>query len=208
VAEDADLHPIFFDDAGEEPGVEGAPEFFADEGGGGEGEAVKERGGVGALGGKAGDEGFTLGAGAAEGLEDGFFFGEETAVVFRLFEGGVAGGVRAGVGSEGVLEFAEFGAEGGELLIAKVDEGLDVADVDGLVGEGLGGFGGVGRELGERVLEAGFVVVGGDEAGFEVGDGGLEMFDVAVLREDEALAFVAGGFEGDDLGILRVSGGF
>ena len=86
VAQDADLHPVFLDDAGEEPGLAGPPPLCARVGGGGQPELAQEGSGVGGVGGELLDDGFALGASAVQHLKNGFLFREETAEAFGLFE--------------------------------------------------------------------------------------------------------------------------
>ena len=113
-----------------------------------------------------------------------------------------------GVIFERLVALGEHGLEGDDLAVAENDEGLDVADVDGAVREGLGGERDIGGQERQRGFELRLISEGGGVAGGEVGYSVLELFAVRVLLKNEAFAFVADGFEGDDFGVLRVNFAF
>ena len=57
-----------------------------------------------------------------------------------------------GVIFERLVALGEQGLEGDDLAVAENDEGLDIADVDSAVREGLGGEGGIRGGGGPRVF--------------------------------------------------------
>ena len=93
MAQNADLHPIIFDDFLKQPRVKRAPPFFANVAAGAEVQFAEFGGERGRLGGELGDDLRAFDAGAVQYLNDRFFFAEEFAVVFGLFETGETVGV-------------------------------------------------------------------------------------------------------------------
>ena len=182
MAEDADLHPVVFDDFFEQPRVERPPPFLAQIAAGAEVEFPQFGGEGRGLGGELGDDGRALDAGAVEDLDDSFFFGEEFAVVFGLFEAGET----VGVIGERLVFVGQLGFDFCDLTIAQHDEGLDVADVNlggiergdpvgviaGKFGERGLGFDARSGRGGEVLFDLGALLGRGGEGGLGDGEGG------------------------------------